>query len=286
MMNINLYAICLVKNEEDIISLCLTHASHYCRIIYVLDNGSSDRTWERVKALSARNHKIVPFERKSCQFGEGLRGYVFNKIRDRFKPGDWVMILDADEFLEKDPLPYIRTCAVRGVDLIFTLQAQFYITSIDLEHAHIRNGCDTISSFEVLPQYYLINWREPRIFQYNPKLEWPDLDEDGNPTQIHYPRGLKRRSRNTVVNRHYQYRSLPQMQKRLELRSNIFKCTGRFKHNRVKDYLCYIHNHRRLKLAIPGAKIRPTPFDLIRPHLIRRSKWFKRIIESRTLERN
>jgi len=279
----NLYGVCIVKNEADIITFSLTHASRFCKAIYVLDNGSTDDTWERVTALSARNPAIVPFEKKACRYGVGLRGYIYNRVRREFKEGDWVLILDSDEFLENDPEPDIAYCEGRGFELIFTLQAQFYVTPRDFEKPWYRKGHDSIDSFEVLPAHFQINYSEPRLFKHTSSLEWPDLDDRGNPTQISYPNGLGKRSPRKVVNRHYQYRSIPQMRQRLALRSRVHLETGRFKHNREEDFQTYIRDDRRLKSWQTGQQILPTPFDFFRLYLIKRSRRLRKIIADRTL---
>lgn len=279
----NLYAICIVKNEADIVTFTLTHASRFCKAIFVLDNGSTDGTWERIITLGNHNQKIIPFGKKICRYGVGLRGYVYNRVCRQFKPDDWLLILDSDEFLENDPKPDIDFCERHAFELIFTLQAQFYITPRDVDKQWCQNGHDAIDSFEVLPAHFQINWSEPRLFKYSSLLTWSDMDEQGNPTQISYPAGLGQRSPKKLVNRHYQYRSLPQMKQRLALRSRIYKETGRFKHSQEKDFQKYLRDDRRLKLCRPGVKIQPTPLDIFRLYLIKRSKKFKRIIANRTL---
>jgi len=284
-MTNNLFGICIVKNEADIIGFSLSHAARFCSAIFVLDNGSSDDTWERVISLSDTNKKIVPFERKICRYGVGLRGYIYNRVCRQFKPGDWILILDSDEFLENNPEADIEYCKTNDYDMMFTLQAQFYITRQDFSKQWYQNGHESIDSFDVLPAYYQINWSEPRLFKYNPFLIWDDLDAQGNPTQISYPKGLGKRSPKKIVNRHYQYRSLPQMKQRLALRSRIHKETGRFKHNQDQNFKHYIRDHRRLKQWVAGVDIKPTPLDFFRLYLIRRSKRFKRIIGNRTLEK-
>jgi len=280
----NLYGLCIVKNEADIIEFSLTHASRFCRAIFVLDNGSDDDTWERVVALSRTNSNIVPFEKKTCQYGVGLRGYIFNQVRSQFKPGDWLLILDSDEFLESNPHASMALCDKRGLELVFTFQAQFYITSRDLEQPWCRQGHDRIDGFEKLPAFYQINWSEPRLFKYKPSLEWKGLDDTGQPTQIAYPPGLSLRAPFKIVNRHYQYRSLPQMKKRLALRARVHRQTGRFKHNQDQDYRKYIRKHRRLNHSVAGITIVPTHLDFIRLFLIKRSRKFRRFITERTLE--
>ena len=279
----NLYGICIAKNEADIITFSLTHASGFCKAIFVLDNGSTDDTWERIITLSRRNKKIVPFEKKDCRYGVGLRGYIYNRVCRQFKPGDWLLILDSDEFLENDPQAGIEFCEDHEYELIFTLQAQFYLTPQDFKKEWYQNGHEFIDGFENLPAHFQINWSEPRLFKYKSDLEWKDMDDQGNPTQISYPTGLGNRSPKKIVNRHYQYRSLPQMKQRLALRSRVHKETGRFNHNREKDFHKYIRDDRRLKQCRPGRRIQPTPLDLLRLYLIKRSRRFKRAIMERTL---
>ena len=282
-MDYNLYGLCVTKDEEDIIGLSLKHASQFCKEIFVLDNGSHDNTWQRVNELSIHNRKIVLLERKPCQFGFGLRAYIFNRMTYKFRNGDWILILDSDEFLEEDPAPSIAYCERYGFDVIYALQAQFYVTRLDVNREWYLKGNSSIERFQDLPEYYLINWREPRLFKYKSSLNWPDMDDQGNPAQIFIPIGLTRKARKGIVNRHYQYRSLPQMKKRLKIRSDVFRATGRFPHNRDTEVSKYLRNHKRLKHSAPGKKIKPTLLDFFRLYLIKRSKRFKRMLHNRTL---
>jgi glycosyltransferase involved in cell wall biosynthesis len=273
----------MTRDEEDIIGLCLTHAARFCTEIFVLDNGSTDRTWQIVNELSVRNQKIIPLERKICPYGIGLKGYIFNKVRDRFKDGDWILVLDSDEFLEEDPSPYIANCENRGFDMINAIQAQFYITPLDLNKDWFIKGKSPIESFQDLPGYYLINWKELRLFRYNPTLQWQDMDKQGNPTQLNRPSGLKRKDPKGIINRHYQYRSLPQMERRLKLRANIFKVNGRFPHNRDPEIFKYIRNQKKLNHSVEGKKIRPTYLDLLTLYFVKKSKRFKNMLQNRTM---
>ena len=47
-----IHGLCVVKNEADIIEQTLRSAATWCDWIYVLDNGSSDGTWEKVQRLA------------------------------------------------------------------------------------------------------------------------------------------------------------------------------------------------------------------------------------------
>jgi glycosyltransferase involved in cell wall biosynthesis len=74
---IKLYAICLVKNEDDVIVQSLKHAATFCEKIFVLDNGSTDRTWELVRSLSQVNPRVVPFGQTLEPFRLSLRSLVY-----------------------------------------------------------------------------------------------------------------------------------------------------------------------------------------------------------------
>ena len=258
-----IYALCVTKDEEDIIGFCLQHASQFCGKIFVLDNGSEDKTWEIVKSLSEINPSVVPVERKACQFGRGLRGYLFNKMRSLFREGDWIMILDSDEFLEEDPRDCISFCESHGYDCIDFLQAQFYPTNYDIKKQGFKNPNLHFRSFAELPQHYKLNWKEVRLFRYRHGLEWPDFADDGKPTQITLPLGLKKKCPKFLVNRHYQYRSYYQINHRLKIRSDVFKRTGRFPHNIDTDWKKYVRKRKKLRHAPHGYSISYSHYDKI-----------------------
>src|SRR6478672_3695702 len=126
------YGICLVKNEDDIIEQSLTFAAAYCERIYVLDNGSTDDTWEIVLDLARKHTKIVAFEQTFEPYGDWLRARVFNAVHRELSDNDWWMILDADEFLAEDPRPALEAAVVENADVVSTWQIQFYFTDKDL----------------------------------------------------------------------------------------------------------------------------------------------------------
>lgn len=210
-MSMKLYAICLVKNEDDIIAQTLTYATRHCDKIFVIDNGSSDRTWDIAQELAAQYPQIVPFEQTNLAYNDALRARVYNQMHQELGDDDWWMILDSDEFLAEDPKPLIYQAMRKGADIIRSWQIQFYYTEMDL--AEWESGKDQRDRpiFE-RRRHYLINWQEPRLFRNQRNRAW---NTAANNT---VPDGLSRVLGRRILNRHYQFRDPVQIEKRLKLR--------------------------------------------------------------------
>ena len=99
---INIYGLCTIRNEEDIIGEALRYGSTFCKKIFVHDTGSTDRTWDVVQEMS-KNGVVVPFRKEDLVFDNSLRRHAFNEYASEVKPGDWWCVLDADEFFVEDP---------------------------------------------------------------------------------------------------------------------------------------------------------------------------------------
>jgi len=206
-----LNAICLVKNEDDIIEQTLTYATRHCDRIFVIDNGSTDRTWEITRELAGRYPQIVPFEQTTLPYDDGLRARVYNQVHGEFTDDDWWMILDSDEFLAEDPKPVIETAVRQKADIIRSWQIQFYFTERDLKDWEEGRDSNDRPIFQ-RRRHYLINWQEPRLFRNQRTRPWNALRSST------VPDGLKKVCRRRILNRHYQFRDPEQIEKRLRLR--------------------------------------------------------------------
>jgi glycosyltransferase involved in cell wall biosynthesis len=230
-MSGNLYAICLVKNEDDIIGQTLTFATRYCDKIFVIDNGSTDRTWEIVKTLGHQYDEIVPFVQTHATYDDGLRWLVYEAQCEALTDDDWWLILDGDEFLAEDPRPIISRAMSKSADIIVAWQIQFYFTERDL--AAWDAGKDSRNQPIIeRRRYYRIDYQEPRLFRNQSKrpfesapisrkiglpLRQRKLKENGTPERC-VPTHAGKIFRERVLNRHYQYRDPEQIQSRLRLR--------------------------------------------------------------------
>lgn len=218
-----IYAICLVKNEDDVIGQALTFATQYCDKVIVIDNGSTDRTWEIVKELAATHPRIVPFVQTWERYHDGLRWLAYDAFRAELADDDWWMVLDGDEFLAEDPRPIVRAALAEPADIIMAWQIQFYFTERD--HDDWTAGRDSRDQpIFSRRRYYQIDWQEPRLFRHrvggtpgtapiSRKLGLPlGHGSSGAPTRA------GKMSRRRIFNRHYQYRDPAQIQKRLDTR--------------------------------------------------------------------
>ena len=61
MKQFKIYSLLLVKNESDIIRESLLAAIKWSDKVIVMDNGSTDGTWEIVKEIATQYPTIVPF---------------------------------------------------------------------------------------------------------------------------------------------------------------------------------------------------------------------------------
>jgi glycosyltransferase involved in cell wall biosynthesis len=275
-----LIGLCVTKNEADILGFCLRHASKYFDRIFVLDNGSTDGTWEIARRAARESSVVVPFEQKECAFARGIRAYLWECVRRDFSGDDWFMILDSDEFLEEDPRPLIRECMKQQFDTICAMQAHFYIVGEDLSSGWFRNATE-IGGFDELPAHYQLNNKERRIFRNRTSLVWPIYGEDGNFSNFLFPVDVNA-TRKMVINRHYQYRSKQQIEQRIRQRAEVFSKTGCFKHHsNMRGLETYVKEKKYLKKLDRNGKIECKSFDFFNVEIYKMKKEFQKFIKRR-----
>jgi hypothetical protein len=100
----NIWAVSMVKNEEDIIESFCRYTMQFCDGLLIRDDNSQDHTSGIIKQLINEGLRIILFETTlsgTSDFG-GYKFHVFNDLaRQAFEErgADWVIPLDADEFL-------------------------------------------------------------------------------------------------------------------------------------------------------------------------------------------
>lgn len=208
-MKIN--AICVVKNEADVIKSTLLNAMKFCHRIYVFDNGSDDGTWEIIQLLDKHYEQIVIAQRSSEVFKNQLRNRVYNMFHHEYSADDWWYILDADEMLTESPAAKLKQAARAGNNCMYAWFAQFYFTDKDMLTYHSED-----QSLPVMERrhYYRINWREIRFFKNDPEQVWPET------VSGRIPYFMNKMHSDAPILRHYAERTPEQIKQRVNVRKN------------------------------------------------------------------
>ncbi|HIK07288.1 MAG TPA: glycosyltransferase family 2 protein [Trichormus sp. M33_DOE_039] len=204
-----IHSICVIKDESDIIEQTLISAVKWSDFIYVLDNGSTDGTWEKVLTLSQEYQQIIPYKQDNCAHHQALGADVFHHYLANSLPGDWWCRLDADEIYIDDPRHFLAEIP-QQYQAVWAASFQYFFTDKDLEIYNQQPSIyDDAVPVEKKCHYYLNNWSEARFFRYDHNLVW-DKDQGWPYFGAIYPFRIRLK--------HYQYRSPQQIQKRISVR--------------------------------------------------------------------
>jgi hypothetical protein len=218
-----IHALCIVKNEEDVIEQTLLAASAWCNWIYVLDNGSEDRTWKLVQGLASRRLGIVPFTQDRAPFDDALRNEILSRYSNRARLGDWWCILDADEFYIDYPPEFLKQVPWQYRS-VFAQTYNFLFTNRDLG-MYLEGKFESTRSVNDRLRYYMVGEYSPmRFFRHEEKLT--RIPDEG-PYPI-YPKRIRFK--------HYPYRSPEQIALRLKTRISAMQ-RGEFLHEKRSNWV-------------------------------------------------
>ena len=202
-MKIN--AICVVKNEADIIEETLLNAMKFCHRIYIFDNHSDDGTWEIVQNMAVRFKQIVMAVRSDEAYRPQLRNRIYNMYHHLYDENDWWYIVNANELLHTSPRPLLEKALRADKNRMDVWLANFYFTDEDQRHYGLEDTRQTVTERR---RFYRINWREARFFKNDPCQKWPE-----NITAC-VPLWADKSYRKAPVCRHYAERTPEQMNTR------------------------------------------------------------------------
>src|ERR1051325_8244421 len=228
-----LFGLFVVQNEGDIIRdiLAFLRKLNVYETIFFYDLGSEDDTFS--KALEFKDILCDP-QVLNQVYTNQLRYDLLTKHTSLYHEGDWVSIIDADEFYADDPKQLIQKAENENANCIKTYQADFMFTDLDIKN--IENEDPALPVFE-RRKYYLIRWSEERFYKYLPERE---IFSNSRPCSL------------KLLNRHYPYRSPEQIQRRIKTRLENKKraqnLTGRSLWLQVysEDWKDYIVPHKIL----------------------------------------
>ena len=126
----------LVYNEEDILRETIEHNISQGLDVVILDNGSSDGTFEYCSKLAQEN-RIRLAQMKTRKFSPELLFRALYDVAIMSQP-DWVVLVSADEFLESYPkdrrlIDEIMEAEQAGYNLLQADRFDFFMTDVDHE---------------------------------------------------------------------------------------------------------------------------------------------------------
>jgi hypothetical protein len=215
------HGLMLLRDEEDIIDECLTHLLTWVDSLFIYDLGSTDSTWEIVQQHAGCDRRIVPAIHQPTIYNDNLRCVLFDKYRERFEPGDWIMKIDSDEFYQISPRDFVKQRLMPAESSVFLQWYFFRLT--DREVAEYEQGKDILEDrkkpiaqrrrFYTIPTY-----SEPRMFRYRRTMKWPQTAA--------WPYNMGVAARKRIPIRHYPHRDPLQMQRRYRLRHAMMRLTN------------------------------------------------------------
>ncbi len=156
----------IVKDEEKLLPHCLASVRDLADEIIVVDTGSDDRTIAVAKTLGAKVFSFTWNNDFAAARNESLK----------YASGDWILVLDADETLVPEAVPFIRAAIANQAALAITLRRQEAGTNLPPSTLSrlFRNRSD-IRFFR--PYHELIDDSVVTILQREPEWKVIELPE-------------------------------------------------------------------------------------------------------------
>jgi hypothetical protein len=262
-----IHALCMVKNEADILQETLISALRWCDHIYVLDNGSNDGSWKLANELAKQHLQIIPYKQDDVLYTNGLRADIFNAFRSKAGPEDWWCALDADEFYIDDPRIFLTKIS-SSFKTVWSASLNYYFTDQDA----IVYQQDPVKFLETPVQqrfrYYLNNWGELRFFRHSDEIVWTRAQGGFPPAMFTAPAYPVR-----IWLKHYQYRSPEQIERRLRTRRSAMEASTGFRHEVTPNW----------RDAIATKRDAPLDFENARPEFAG-ACWEERVVSAASLD--
>ena len=206
---VKIHCVSVVRDEADILGYSLDAALRWAHVIHILDNGSTDGTWELLEEYAAREPRVVLAGRHEGEFENAIRGEVGERAAADARPGDWWCRLDADELYVDDPREILAKIPPE-FGTVSSASIEYYFTDVDL-HAYEADPEGYVANWSPnMMRYYAAHWGERRFVRYHADKPWSGA----------WPRDSSRLAgaRQRVRLRHFKYRTPPQIERRVRRR--------------------------------------------------------------------
>jgi hypothetical protein len=209
----------VIRDEADILAESLQHLLTWVDGLYVLDLGSTDGSWEIVNDLAKSDERIVPYLSSPIVYNDALRSILFHVYRNRFKKGDWICKVDADEFYDVVPPIFVKE-SLASYETSVWLQWYFFRLTTQEVSGYESGRVDLVSDrktsiLERRRFYKITEHSEPRMFRYRPSMKWSER------AAFPFNAGLVAKARIPI--RHYPHRDPAQMAERYRLRAAMMR---------------------------------------------------------------
>lgn len=139
-------SLCIItKNEEKNIRCCIESVQSIVDEVVVVDTGSTDNTVKIVKELGG-----IVFKFKWIDDFAAARNYALSKVK-----GDWVIFLDADEYVSKESVQVLKSVIEKAYDKNYDA---IRINSINIEK-DTKQFQSSLSTIRVMKKSPLIGYK-------------------------------------------------------------------------------------------------------------------------------
>ena len=228
----------VVKNEADVITSSLLDACRWSDKIIVIDNGSTDGTWEKVQQLAESHPQIIPWLRDEGPFRIGMRARAFRAFRHEMTSRDWWNVrLDADEFYPGNVRAFLASVPSR-YRTVKKESTDYVLTREDIKNYTFTGDFSQDKPFIT---HSLPTPRQERRFMRHSALWcWPE--------RWRYPHPWGRVYGRCIPVDHYQYRSPQQMAARFATRQQAkADGCGSFHHEQGTGWQDYVMTNKQLE---------------------------------------